>query len=221
MKPIIALLLIALWGGPTATAQNPLEGFKEAAKEYNEKEGIKDNPDNNNDAKKAAQEEKWKKQWEETKEEFSLSSKYFNTKELNCMFLMVLYVDNYQKLEQTAKNLKDCDLYGLQATAIALSTTMMYCPEHMNGLSDEEFHDFYSEQFRPILLAENKSDLLQKWVDKFDRTTSGNYKGGRPGEKPPFALSFDVLIGYFSPGFVVRETVNIGRIMEQLRCDER
>ena len=221
MKTIIALLLIALWGGLAATAQIPLEGFKEGAKEYNEKEGVKGNPDNNNDAKKAAQEEKWKKQWEETKEEFSLSSKYFNTKELNCIFLMVLYVDAYQKLEQTAKNLKDCDLRGLQATAIALGTTIMYCPEHINGLSDSEFGDLYSEQFKPILDAENKSDLLQKWVDKYFSATSRNWVGSRPGEKPPFAWSIDVLVGYFTPGYVVSETINIGRIMEQLGCDER
>ncbi len=214
------LLLIVLLGGIPALAQDDLmDALKQGAKQYNEQEGYEDNPESKMDPEKV---EEWKKQWEDTQEEFSVSSKHFNTKELNCIFLMVLYVDAYQKLEQTAKNLKDCDLYGLQATAIALGTTIMYCPEHMNGLSDNElFEDFYSEQFKPLLLAKNKSDLLQKWVNKYHNTTSRNWKGGEPGEKAPFAWAIDVLIGYFSPGHVVRETINIGQIMEQLGCDDR
>lgn len=215
---IMGSILIFL-SGPIQ-GQDLMEQLKESTKQYDEKTAADGKALEEADPKKAAQVEKWKKDWEDTKEEYSADMDKFNTKELNCIFLMVLYVDAYQKLEQTAKNLKDCDLYGLQATAIALGTTIMYCPEHISKLSDEEFKDLYS-QFKPLRFAKNKSDPLQNWFDKYERVTSRDWEGDMPGEKAPFAAGIDVLVGYFTPGYVVSATLNIGRIMEQLRCDER
>lgn len=228
-KYLYLLLPIALWGTSPALAQIELpDATKEALEKYNEQEGVKDNPDEKMTPEQAAQMEKWKKQWEETMEEYQDASDFFNTKELNCVFLMVLYLDPYLDLEEQAY---DCDLLGLQATAIALSTTIMYCPEHIASLSSKEW---YPTEYELVVLdnydtygtsvdgkqtytgGEDYPGQVKEWVKKFRKVCR------RLGTDPTDGLDFrDALVYPFTPTYVVKETLEIGRLMDRMGCDER
>ncbi|HMB63517.1 MAG TPA: hypothetical protein VKN36_10615 [Eudoraea sp.] len=167
---------------------------------------------------------------------------YFDTQELNCLFLMVLYLDSYFKLEDAAEAEASCqlkyDLYGTQAASIALSTTMMYCPEHIHNLSDAELKDFVDDQLAPLLIAhgakmEQPSSVVW-WIEKYLKVGARLQKlsdglAPNPNEQPdeyeayknrPDWQFIRDLTFFFSPKYVVLKSVKLGRKMEALGCGD-
>ncbi|NND62755.1 MAG: hypothetical protein HKN48_06130, partial [Flavobacteriaceae bacterium] len=63
---------------------------------------------------------------------------------LNCFALMLIFLDSYSKLEQKAHAVprsacqKKYDMYGMLMLANTSSNTIMYCPEGLNELTDEQ-----------------------------------------------------------------------------------
>jgi len=233
MKNVYFLLvtLCFLGSGPTVHAQIDMEDLKKAAQQYNDKEGYNEEPEIDKDSEAYKQGEKWKKQWEKTMEEYEEVKDFFNTKELNCVFLMVLYLDAYLDLKEQAESSGDCDLHGLEASAIALSTTIMYCPEHIAGLNWEEWRPVHYELVKldnfdkkgpsvdgKIIYTggEDYPRQVKEWVKKFREVCSRLNIGIDKGRELK-----DGLVYLFTPAYVVRGTLDIGRKMEALGCDDR
>lgn len=79
---------------------------------------------------------------------------------LKCGYLMAKSVIAYEALKQKTDSTLNCkkkyDLYGMQAAAIAASTTIMYCPEGIANLTVDEKEQLIKEweEFRDQVRAE-------------------------------------------------------------------
>lgn len=236
-------VLCFLGGELTAHAQIDLEDITKAAQQYNEKvgESQSEQQQSKTDSQKK-KEEQWKKEWEAAKEAASEGMDYFDTQELNCLFLMVLYLDSYFKLEDAAEAEASCqlkyDLYGTQAASIALSTTIMYCPEHLHNLSDAEMKDFVDNKLVPLLIAHDAKmelpDIVVKLIDKYLKVGErlgeiSDAVAPNPNEQPdeyeayknrPDWQAIRDLTFFFSPKYVVLKSLELGRKMEALGCGD-
>jgi hypothetical protein len=236
----IAALAVTVLGWNFSPAQDLMEMINDATKQYNEQRGIENEEAGERSPKQKAQEAKWKKQWEDAKAAAGEGNGYFDSQELNCLFLMVLYLDGYFKLEDEAEAASGClqyDLYGTQVSAIALSTTIMYCPEHLYNLSDAELQDFVENQLAPLLDAHHSGlDLpnnIVKWIEIYLRvgkrlSSLYNSQAPNPNENPdgydahknrPGWKAIRDLTYFFSPPYVVRKSLELGRKMEATGCD--
>lgn len=152
MKSIyhIIILLFFLGTGSTINAQIDLmDALKQTAEMHNEANG---EDDGSNSAELTPQQEEWQAEWE-AEWQHQQDAAFLNSlgnKYLKCTALMVLYVHAYLKLANEYKlgelTMSVCDAYGMQTLAMASSTTIMYCPEEMASLSNQQLqnilHDF-------------------------------------------------------------------------------
>ncbi|NNL76206.1 MAG: hypothetical protein HKO68_07720 [Desulfobacterales bacterium] len=235
----ILIAFYFLCSGLTVQAQIDLpEGTLNALEKYNQDQAEKEDSDSekNKTAEQKKKEQQWKKEWEDAKDAAKEGMDYFDTKELNCLFLMVLYLDSYFQLEDEAEANANCDLYGLQATAIALSTTIMYCPEHLYNLSDADFEDLVNKvrtigktPFGDKMLFE-VNPWFKKYFSIIVRMTKNLYNSAPDSEISPdeYEAHFDFpfwqmvrqLTTFFRPDYIVNKSVAIARKMEALGCDD-
>ena len=159
---------------------------------------------------------------------------------LKCLAMMLLYFNGYSQLELKAHGTdeaiackKKYELYGMLLLANTNSTSIMYCPEGMDKLSNEELGEILSE-FVYILRLEDRHPnkaYRELWII-YDRMLGRNGLLGRsaetigdetPGPDDESSPASDggivrLLIKWFSPELFVRRTLWIGQEMESLGC---
>ena len=163
----------------------------------------------------------------------ALDSKY-----LMCTALMVLYVHTYLKLANEHKigdlSMSACDAYGMQALAMATSTTIMYCPEEMAQLSDEELKvigdDFgnalsqfteisdspwVSDEYHPLLVK--LKYIIRNFFNAVQAQDAGDMTvyNGSP-DTPVHVIKY--MIEFFRPRYIIPQTLKIGQEMEAMGC---
>lgn len=179
----------------------------------------------------------WKEAWEKEMNENAEVMDALDTKYLKCTAMMVLYVHTYLQLvneHQLADiTMTACDAYGMQALAMASSTTIMYCPEEMAQLSDEELKsigdDFWAaldqfteergpwldNEYHPIL-AKLKY-IINNFFSGVQEQDAGDLSvfSGSP-DTPVHVIKY--MIEFFRPRYIIPQTLKIGQEMEALGC---
>lgn len=140
--------------------------------------------------------------------------------QMKCIYIMSAYVYHLEKLNEETEATVDCklkyDLYGMQLLAIASSTTIMYCPEGMANIADEEMNEL-SEEFYFLMSSDNASPIvkkLQKWMGVLMYGPWAEFDFGDDIAKDIIYF----LIAYFHPNFVIGKPLEIGQKMEALGC---
>lgn len=196
--------------------------FKQAGADFGKENALGSQPENNNPQNQnnspspAEQEQidRWKEMFERAMANVREASQYFNTPELKCIFTMVIYTDSYIDLVELIEATEDdleCqlkyDLYGMQAMAIATSTTMINCPEGLYKMNEQERAIVY-EDLIALRNMENKPAVLRAWLEKYERVVNPN---GDYDE-------IEALCAPFTPNFVIKELMLIRQRMEALGC---
>ena len=218
----LILLFIFLCIGGLATAQIELpESAKKGLEKYNKEQKEKETPNESENAKQAKKEQEWMKEWEKNKEEFSELGSYFNTQELNCIFLMVLYLDTYLDLVERTNNEGNgqmkCDLLGMQGVAIGMSTMILYCPEYLSGLNRAKRLELVTE-LHSIFRIKNMPAILAQWIHKFNRVMRKLF--GINVLVDLYTEDIDTLTRFFHPESIVTQSLNVLRHMDALGCDD-
>jgi hypothetical protein len=223
---IILFLLLSLFVSNPGVAQIELpEGTTKALEKYNKEQKEKETPDEGENAKQTEKEKAWEKMWEEDKEAFSEAASYFDTKALNCVFLSILYLDGYIKLMDLTDSEKNsqmkCDLLGMQAVAIGMSTMILYCPEYLAGLSYSEFVELVYEPIQAMGKDKDTPDYVQLWHSKFTRMMERFMKENYPLDDGPLPVDMqDFIVRFFRPQYIVSRSLDIAREMEARGCDD-
>lgn len=239
MRTILILLFCASIATCPAMAQEDIFGaLTEAAKALEDAQGEAGEAADNSAEEMSEEERRWREEWEKDREE---NEKLFNdldTKYLKCTALMVLYVHAYLKLVNEHKigeiGMSACDAYGMQALALASSTTIMYCPEEMAQLSDEELKsigdDFMAAinqftvpadgpwdnpEYHPVLskLHYIISSFLNGVADQ-DAGDLSVYNGAP--DTPIHIMKY--IIEFFRPRYIIPQALKIAQEMEAMGC---
>lgn len=218
IKHRVILLLIFLCFGSVATAQIELpESTKKGLEKYNKQQEEKNPKEDEKDDKTKELEEAWAKKWKDQMESFKEVSSYFSTKELNCMFLIVLYVDGYLSLADYANKEKNClikyDLLGIQASALAMSTMIYYCPEYIAGLTQSEVQELIVRPLRDLDNLEPKPVGLLRFFAVLRKLAL--YL-----DTNDYGVLLPKFIGYFQPEYIVSKSLSIANEMEALGCGD-
>lgn len=220
----LLLLFFLFLAAPAGHCQIELpEETLKALDDYDKTEEVKNPQIQKGNDVSERQKKEWQEQWEQKKEQFSELSDYSSNKALNCILLMVLYLDGYFELVDRTEHTSDCrtkyDLYGMQAIALSTSTTIMYCPESLANKSIEDLKDLWEVQLRFELEKEDKPDALKLWEYSLARVASGikqkNLKIQEILANPEILHSIILL---YSPEFILPELLQINRRMEALDC---
>ncbi|WP_297695439.1 hypothetical protein [uncultured Eudoraea sp.] len=238
MRTHTAIVLLALFCNTIAMAQ---EGdilgaiMEAAAAQENANNQAQAEADNTAQSEAAAA---WQEAWEEENKENAELLASLDTKYLKCTALMVLYVEAYLKLVNEHKigdiTMSACDAYGMQALAMASSTTIMYCPEEMAQLSDEELKsigdDFWAaiDQFTEVSdnpwIGDKRHPILtkllyiiSKFFDGVEQQDAGDLSvfDGSP-DTPVHVIKY--MIEFFRPRYIIPQTLKIGQEMEAMGC---
>ncbi|PKA83967.1 hypothetical protein ATE92_2136 [Ulvibacter sp. MAR_2010_11] len=164
----------------------------------------------------------WKEKYEDNLDELKEGTKYFNTKELSCIFLMVIYLDSYFDLVDMTEEAQNCkakyDLFGMQTMAIATSTTFLYCPEGLYNMGLGPLSDIYRRDLEPIIRNENNDPFVAKWVAKLVRVSGLSvealldWRDSYPGD------TILEMTSYWMPGYILPTLLGIQQRMEALGC---
>ena len=223
---IIAVLLLFL-GSPTTMAQDLLDALKQTADMHNQSRG-EESGNSNNQTNSGGSE--WSEAWDAEREENANVLDMLDTKYLKCTALMILYVDAYIKLKEDHKigsvSMSECDAYGMQTLALAASTTIMYCPEEMVHLSDDELKKIAVDLDKVRLdnLDRNLTNLWLKFLDISHWAIHGEAVqdlGDRRNmqNSPDFwAYAIKYMITFFTPRHILGATLKIAEKMEALGC---
>ncbi|RTE52317.1 hypothetical protein EHW67_19250 [Arenibacter aquaticus] len=179
----------------------------------------------------------WKEAWEKEMNENGEVMDALDTKYLKCTAMMVLYVHTYLQLvneHQLADiRMSACDAYGMQALAMASSTTIMYCPEEMAQLSDEELKsigdDFWAaldqftvehgpwldNEYHPIMTK--LQYIINNFFNGVQEQDAGDLSvfSGSP-DTPVHVIKY--MIEFFRPRYIIPQTLKIAEEMEALGC---
>jgi hypothetical protein len=225
-KKFVLFISFSLYVAGTGLAQIELpEGTTKGLEKYNKEQKAKETPNAAEDDKQSEKEKAWEKMWEDNKKDFSEAASYFDTKALNCLFLSILYIDGYLQLKNLADNEQEgqlkCDLLGTQVSAIGMSTMILYCPEYLVGLSDSEFKELVFDPIQAMEKDKNKPQSVELWHGKFAKIMMWFRKrsGILDGDGHYIDIQ-DLLNNFFSPESIVVRSLQIGRQMEELGCDD-
>ncbi|MGB5205599.1 hypothetical protein [Eudoraea sp.] len=232
----LAVLLVLFCNGLALAQDNPLRALIEAAAAL-ENAGDEGQAEGNGEELTEEQQE-WMDEWEKKKEENAELMDALDTKYLKCTALMVLYVEAYLKLVNEHKigdiSMSACDAYGMQALAMASSTTIMYCPEEMAQLSDEELKSIGDDFWAAIDQFTEVSDnpwigdkhhpiltklyyIISKFFDGVEQQDAGDLSvfDGSP-DTPVHVIKY--MIEFFRPRYIIPQTLKIGQEMEAMGC---
>ena len=232
----LAVLLIMFCNGLVQAQDNPLGALIEAAAAL-ENAGDEGQSDANGETPTEEQQQ-WMDEWEKKKKENAELMDALDTKYLKCTALMVLYVEAYLKLVNEHKigdiSMSACDAFGMQALAMASSTTIMYCPEEMAQLSDEELKsigdDFWAalDQFTEVSdnpwIGDKRHPMLIKlyyiinnFFNGVEQQDAGDLSvfDGSP-DTPVHVIKY--MIEFFRPRYIIPQTLKIGQEMEAMGC---
>lgn len=239
MKTLQTLLLISalLWAGPAAMAQedNILGAIMEAAAaQENAGNQAQSAADNAAQSEAAAA---WQAEWEEMMEENGKLMDALETKYLKCTAMMVMYlgtylylVDNHTLLDQVT--MSECDALGMQTLMMASSTTIMYCPEEMSNLSDDDLKSIaidFDNKFSEYGWTPESTNTHLFW--QLLQLIKGNFysqvRNQDDTDLSVYANSPDewvhimkYMIEFFRPRYIIPRTLEIGQKMETLGCSK-
>lgn len=187
-----------------------------------------------------AEGERWREAWDEEMEENAELLDDLDTKYLKCTAMMVLYVHAYLKLVNEHKigdiTMSACDAYGMQTLAMASSTTIMYCPEGMAQLSDEELksigddfgvaidqftvvtdNPWVGNEYHPILIK--LKYIIGNFFDGVEEQDAGDLSvfGDSP-DTPVHVIKY--MIEFFRPRYIIPRTLKIAQEMEAMGCSK-
>jgi hypothetical protein len=233
---ILALLFILL-GDSISSAQDLLDALKQTAEMHNEANAEEQGNNAEGTETTGDGQNEWEEAWENEMEENTEVLEALDTKYLKCVALMVFYVHTYLQLVNEHKlgdiTMSACDAHGMQALAMASSTTVMYCPEEMAQLSDEELKsigdDFWAAidqftvdrgpwqdpEYHPIL------SKLQYIIANFFRGVQDQDAGdmsvfnGSP-DTPVHVIKY--MIEFFRPRYIIPQALKIAQEMEAMGC---
>ena len=180
---IITLFFFTFLGMYSINAQiDILKSLENGAKMEEEKKN-RENPDNTTTtnekqpSKKDTKEaENWIKLFNENLAKFGEAKEKFKG-DAGCIFLMVVYLNGYFNLVDEVENTpnSDCkkktDMLTTQATVLAFSTTIMYCPEPLYNKSHEEKKVVWEKQLVPVLVNADNDPLINDWKQMFKNVT--------------------------------------------------
>lgn len=236
LQTLLLLLAVVVYS-PMAMAQvDIMDALKQNAEMNNEAHG--ENSDGNSE-ELTPQQEEWQRQWEAEwrAQQDAEILQAMNTKYLKCTALMVLYVHAYLKLVNEHKigdlTMSACDAYGMQTLALASSTFIMYCPEEMAQLSDEELTEIFID-FKNIVDEYNvveTDDFLDEYVverapigEKLDDiwrfylTRRLHVDMGPDRYEELYVEVMKYLIEFFKPRYIIPQTLKIAQEMEDMGC---
>jgi hypothetical protein len=212
-----------------------MESIMQTAQQHNEEHG--ENTAGTNSNELSPQQEEWQQQWEDEWQEQQQAELMdaFNTKNLKCLALMVNYVYSYLKLANEHKigdiSMSACDAHGMQALALATSTTIMYCPEGMAQLSTvqltrlgETFFDILDEassnssEHAASNALKNKLDYIIDRLSEGMQQFSDNLPTAGPDESEASIL-LKYIIEFFRPRYIIPQSLKIAQEMEALGCN--
>ena len=225
--------------GSVLAQESLWDALKQAGEMYNEQHGIDESDQGGGEL--TPEQEAWKQEWDKKKDEYAEVLADLDDKNLSCVALMVLYVYDYDRLIARTERESDCrlkyDLYGMQLLSMTSSTTVMYCPEGLSMLSNEELGNV-SQQYFELALghipdysffdAPEGEGINGDWselttwqslavktgiLDDKYRDARDDYElaGGDLNENIGF-IRF--LIEYFKPSYIVPRTLTVGHEME-------
>ena len=147
---------------PKAEAQidDLLGAISEAA------ESIEDENSNNSNDPPSESDQRIQDELERRNEESASLMSRMEGKYQRCLLTMLMYYDTLERLRKERKlgnmSMTRCDSYDMQLSALATSTTIMYCPESINELSMLE-----------------KLELVQGFIAKLkeEESNGGNIEG--------------------------------------------
>ena len=235
--PTIFVLLFLLMVSPTVRAQedNILGAVMEAAAAQENAANQAQAQANSEAQSEAAA--AWKEAWEKRQEELSEYYGIFDTKYLKCTAMMVLYLSNYFTLVDDHRlsyiPMSPCDALGMETLALATSTTIMYCPEEMAQLSDEELRIIASEfdertdEFHnsPLGAAHDHefANLLyhikRKFYDAVRDQDAGDLSVYRYSPEE-WVHVMKYMIEFFKPQYIIPRTLQIAQEMEAMGCSK-
>ena len=178
-------------------------------------------PDNNRTTEENdAIREQWEYLFEAQMAYFKDGMDKFNTPELRCIFIMVIYIDLYESVVKSTNETSEieakCDGYALQLMALTASTSIMYCPESFLNLIPLEQHRIYHEDLVPILENVDDNKLVADWLKKFEKITGPVFPVGHlDGGVLP-----ELFERYFKPEYFINQLLFIQRHMQALDCPE-
>jgi len=229
---IIAVLLLFL-GSPPIMAQNDiLDAIMESA-------AAQENAGNQaqSEADQAAQSEAaaaWHEEWEEMMEENAELLNEFDNKYLRCIAMMEMYVAMYRELVDDLRLgdvvMTECDALGMETLVMAMSTTIMYCPEGFTDseLNDDQRYSIIKEYATLPMVYSSESVYGNNYFYRLHHDVLGKYQdwlreSGYPsdsqGDLDTYYRNFLVyLMEYFRPRYILPRTLEIGRKMEALGC---
>jgi hypothetical protein len=149
----LALVIIS----PVSMGQGLLDAVKTTAEMHNDQKESED-PENggegNNDLteEEKKKQEEMQKEFEKTMREYGEVIDEFNSPELRCMAMLIIYLYPYRALYDMTEEAVDCkrkyDLYGSQLLALTSGQTIMYCSENLALLVENDpdrFESLYEE----------------------------------------------------------------------------
>jgi hypothetical protein len=141
---------------------------------------------------------------------------FFVGKFENCMYATVNYLDILNKLEKDAERDNSCESYELLITAITGSTTIMYCPEYIYNLSNNDLSDFFDALYD----KKNNSGNLPASASKFFQKLLKVISWDGDGDPPPSEIIREKLTKKFRPDYVIFKSIEIQQMMEGLGCSK-
>lgn len=190
------------------------------------------------EADQAAQSEAaaaWQEEWDEMMEENAELLSEFDNKYLRCIAMMEMYVAMYRELVDDLRLgdlvMTECDALGMETLVIAMSTTIMYCPEGFTDseLNDDQRNSIIKEYITLPMVYSSNSEYGNNYFYRLHHAVLAKYQNwlresGYPstaqGDLDTYYQNFLVyLIEYFRPRYILPRTLEIGRKMEALGCN--
>jgi len=238
---IKALILVALFlifpVYIIAQEDGILETFKKSAVKYgNDKDGdgVEDEPEtrseenSDTDKERLEREKKWQKKWNDMLKNLDPSEgfmQFFEGKFENCIYVMVNYLSAMDKLANLTEEEGNCkmkyDLYGTQVVALAMSTTISYCPEYIEKMSKTEYGDNIrriGDKFSALNESDKNYSSIKKFLLRLDdiivkEDESYTY------ENEPYDEQV-LLTNKFHPNYIILRSLDIQQKMEALGCGD-
>ncbi|MEZ4779498.1 MAG: hypothetical protein R2786_08985 [Flavobacteriaceae bacterium] len=226
----LTIILFSFFSMYSAHGQIDIMKALEEGNKQNEEKKDRENPDrekNSNNEKSPSttknneEAENWIKLFNENLAKFGEAKEKFKG-DAGCIFLMVVYLNGYFNLVDEVENTpnsnckKKTDMLTAQATVLAFSTTIMYCPEPLYNKSHEEKEVVWEKQLVPVLLNADHDPLIDDWKQMFKNVTD-RFTDSETYQYDGVGI-IDNLCLLLSPVHILPTSVDILQEIEALNC---
>ena len=243
---ILPMLIVFIMASQNSIAQDDILGaLSEAAKALEESRNEAGESADN--SAEESSENAWREAWDKKREENAIILEAMNTKYLKCLALMILYLDSYIPLVEEHRigelQIPVCDAYNMQAMALATSTTIMYCPESIAELSNEEQLEIVNQyidilatlsngednqayklqmKFLSLILGVTASANLEESNEDLSREEREELEGITPRggiSDDSHLLVLKHILAFFHPKYILSRTLKIAEEREERGCN--